>query len=168
MTQSSVSVPVPTELFLSLARVLEKLGLQSDPVNEVSVAIDQWILALEQDDGMVADRKAYEQKEAMSRGLYWKDVFLQNGTQIRMKYKSQYYYAKVDGDQLMFEDTPITPSQFTIRVTGSNRNAWRDLELLRPHEDKEWTPADRVRKEIRERRAALRKLQRMTLEELER
>ncbi|MFH0344486.1 MAG: hypothetical protein ACHBNF_20720 [Chromatiales bacterium] len=71
-----------------------------------------------------------------SPGYTWKykdaSVFLPHGTEIRMRYKEVTYYAKVGGDQLVYNGKPISPGALANIVTGSSRNAWRDLWIKRP------------------------------------
>lgn len=40
---------------------------------------------------------------AGGKGYQWKDLFLPDGTDLRMRYKGVDYYAKVEGDKLTYE-----------------------------------------------------------------
>jgi hypothetical protein len=83
--------------------------------------------------------------ESDTRGYQWKNVFLSDGTQIRMQYQGSYSYAKVEGDELIYQGKPISPGSLAKTIAGGyNRNAWRDLWIKRP-EDKEWILADELR-----------------------
>jgi len=77
-------------------------------------------------------------------GFQWKSLFLPDGTEVRMQYKSVWYYAKVEGDKLIYEGEPITPGRLANTVSGTSRNAWRDLWIKRPA-DFEWLLADDCR-----------------------
>lgn len=44
----------------------------------------------------------------------------------------------------------MSPSQMVAAAAGEARNAWRDLWVRRP-QDKEWSPADKLRREIKNR-----------------
>jgi len=85
-----------------------------------------------------------------SPGYTWKykdaSLFLPHGSEIRMRYKGRTYYAKVDGDQIMYEGKPITPATLANTVAGSSRNAWRDLWVKRPA-DAIWLLADQLRRD---------------------
>src|SRR3989442_8675503 len=140
--KTHVSVPVPTELFVGLVDFLRAEGDGRDPVEVVATAVDYWL-----------ENASYKPElltipSPESRGYTWKhkdcSVFLPHGTQIRMPYKGQYYYAKVEGDHIMFDGQPITPGAFANAVTKSSRNAWRDLWIKRAGE-KEWILADNTR-----------------------
>jgi hypothetical protein len=86
--------------------------------------------------------------ESPRRGYMWKELFLPDGTQVRMKYKGKWFYAEVTGDEFLFEGDALSPSQYASRVTQSNRNAWRDVFIKRPG-DSGWTLADTLRGSVR-------------------
>lgn len=134
--ESQVSVPLPTKLFLELAGFLKAKGDSRDPVVAVVDAIDHWM------DN--ADWKPELLRQSCGRGYQWKSLFLPDGTEVRMQYKGQYRYAKVEGDQLLFEGELTTPGSLANTIAGSSRNAWRDLWVKRPN-DAEWRLADDLR-----------------------
>jgi hypothetical protein len=135
--KTHISVPVPTELFLELAEFLRSKDDPRDPVVVVATAIDYWMVN--------ADWKPELLVESDARGYQWKNVFLPDGTQIRMQYQGSYSYAKVEGDDLIYQGSPISPGILAKPIAGGyNRNAWRDLWIKRP-EDKEWILADDLR-----------------------
>jgi hypothetical protein len=139
--KTHVSVPIPTDDFVRLVDFLREQGSDRDPVDAVVGAIDYWI-----------DNAGWKQgdlmPEAMGRGYTWKskdtNLFLPHGTEIRMRYKGQYHYAKVEGDEIMYQGKPISPANLANTITNSSRNAWRDLWIRRPG-FKEWTLADKQR-----------------------
>lgn len=133
---SQLSVPISTSLFLRLAGFLRENGDPRDPVDVVELAVDYWI------DNASWKSELLEQSDAL--GYQWKNLFLPSGTQIRMSYKSTYFYAKVDGDEILYEGKAISPSRLANTITNSSRNAWRDLWIKRPS-DKEWALADDCR-----------------------
>ena len=61
-----------------------------------------------------------------------------------MQYRGKYFYAQVDGDQVVFDGEPITPSALANKITMSSRNAWRDLWIKRPKDD-DWKLAQDLR-----------------------
>ena len=135
--KSYISVPVLTEQFLELANFLRSNNDPRDPVDMVTNAIDYWI------DN--ASWKPELLSESDTRGYQWKNLFLPDGTQIRMQYKGSYSYAKVEGDVVIFNEKPISPASLANTIAGSSRNAWRDLWIKRP-DDKEWKLADECRR----------------------
>ena len=80
-------------------------------------------------------------------GYMWKSVFLPDGTDLRMKYKNEWYYAAVQGNDVVRDGKIVSPSQFANEVTNSNRNAWRDIYLKRPS-DRTWVLADAIRQQV--------------------
>jgi hypothetical protein len=136
--KTQICVPVDTEQFLGLVDFLRSNGDPRDPVLVIADAIDYWM------DN--ASWKSELLKVSKLRGYQWKSLFLPEGTQVRMQYKGATYYAKVEGDKLVYNGAPISPSALANAITQSSRNAWRDLWLLRP-QDSEWQLADECRKE---------------------
>lgn len=137
--KTKISVPIYTQQFLELANFLRNNGDPRDPVEIVSVAIDYWL------DN--ASWKPELLSESDTRGYQWKNLFLPSGTQIRMQYKGAYFYAKVDGDEIIYDGKPISPGSLANTIAGNSRNAWRDLWIKRP-DDKEWKLADECRSEV--------------------
>jgi hypothetical protein len=136
---SFVNVPVPTAIFLSLVEFLRKNGSSEDPVEIVNRAIEYWMenASWKQEDLLpdVSDRQ---------KGYRWKQVLLPHGSLVRMKYKGQFHYAKIEGDSFKYDNADMSPSEFAHAVTGTSRNAWRDLEIKRPT-DQIWILADILR-----------------------
>lgn len=136
--QTYVSIPIPTTLFLDLAEFLKHHGDPRDPVQVVADAIDYWM------DN--ADSKPELLVETTARGYQWKQLFLPDGTEIRMQYKGAYSYARVEGDEIIYKGQAVSPASLANTIAGSNRNAWRDLWIKRPS-DKEWRIAEDCRTE---------------------
>lgn len=136
--ETQIAVPVNTTLFLDLANFLRGNGDSRDPVEVISTAIEYWL------DN--ASWKPELLKESITRGYQWKSLFLPDGTKIRMQYKGAYFYAKVEGDEIIYDGKPISPGSLANTIAGSSRNAWRDLWIKRPS-DKEWFLADECRSE---------------------
>lgn len=134
--ETSISVPLTTRQFLALADFLRAKEDPRDPVAAVADAIDYWM------DN--ADWKPELLRQSTGRGYQWKSLFLPDGTEVRMQYKGQYRYAKVEGDLLLFEGEPTTPGSLANTIAGGSRNAWRDLWVKRPN-DAEWRLADDLR-----------------------
>lgn len=136
-TQSHISVPIPTGLFLDLATFLRSKGDPRDPVSCVASAIDYWLDNADWKPELYSKRKTH--------GYQWKGLFLPDGTELRMQYKNTYFYAKVVSDELIYEGTPTSPANLANTIASTSRNAWRDLWIKRP-EDNEWMLADEQRK----------------------
>jgi hypothetical protein len=134
--KTEIAVPVPTQLFIELAGFLKQKGDQRDPVIAVSDAIEYWMSN--------ADWKPELLRVSLGRGHQWKNLFLPDGTEVRMQYKGKYHYAKVEGDQLVYEGEPTTPGSLANTIARTSRNAWRDLWVKRPG-DASWSLADDLR-----------------------
>ena len=135
-----VSVPIPTQQFLELSDFLRSKNDRRDPVLAVRDAIDYWL--------QNADSKPELLSQSATRGYQWKSLFLPEGTEIRMSYKGTYRYAKVEGDEIIYEGKPISPGSLANTIASSSRNAWRDLWIKRP-DDREWKLSDDCRSETK-------------------
>lgn len=146
--ETQLSVPVNTSTFLKLVDFLREQGSDRDPVEVVETAIFYWI-----------DNASWKREDLMpelyiseARGFTWKYkdayLFLPHGTEIRMRYKDKYHYAKVDGDDIKYQGESVSPGSLTTLITGSSRNAWKDLWIKRP-DASEWKLADDCRRHVR-------------------
>jgi hypothetical protein len=137
--KTQVSIPIDTELFLDLADFLKENGDPRDPVDMVSVAVEYWLQNADMKKGDLL-----QQPKASSRGFIWKELFLPQGTEIRMTYKGTIYRANVVGDDFVYDGKPTSPGAMVNTVSGTSRNAWRDLWIKRPN-DREWISAESLR-----------------------
>lgn len=142
---TQISIPVTTSTFLMLVDFLREQGSNKDPVVAVEDAIHYWM-----------DNASWKQEDLMpelfttgSRGYTWKykktSIFLPHDAEIRMRYKRQYHYAKVEGDEIKFQGVSVSPSTLVKTITGNCRNAWRDLWIKYPNSG-EWKLADESRR----------------------
>ena len=145
---TQITVPVSTKQFIELANFLNEQGSNREPVEVIATAIDYWM----QNASWKPEVLKPEIINTESRGYTWKykdrSIFLPHGTEIRMPYKGQYHYAKVEGDSICYQGGNVSPSVLANTITKSSRNAWRDLWIKRPG-DQEWTLADDIRLGIR-------------------
>ena len=139
MNDSYINIPVKTETFIELVDFLRDEGSDRDPVETVEMAIVYWM-----GNAAMKPEDLLPEVTNNEMGYKWKQVFLPHATTIRMKYKGTYYYAKVQGDQVIYEGKSMTPSEFANKVANSSRNAWRDLEIKRPR-DNGYVSANTVR-----------------------
>jgi hypothetical protein len=139
--ESKISVQVPTQQFIDLVAFLRDRKDPRDPVAVISTAIDYWL------DNADWKPELLARVRDDSRGYRWKRLFLPHGTEIRMQYKGRYYYARVDGDEIVYDGQPTSPGNLANTIAGGSRNAWRDLWVKRP-DDKVWKLADDCRREI--------------------
>jgi hypothetical protein len=61
-----------------------------------------------------------------------------------MTYKGNIYRANVAGDEFIYEGRSMSPAVMVNTVSGTSRNAWRDLWVKRP-DDREWISAESLR-----------------------
>ena len=134
MSRKLISVQISSALFLELANYLLEYGDGRDPSEVVEAVVSSWLAA------------ARGVQDEAARGFQWKQLFLPDGTELRMTYLGCHAIAKVAGNSVLYKGTPMTPNRFAAVVAGSARNAWRDLSLRLPGQ-RYWKSAAFVRSE---------------------
>ncbi len=81
----------------------------------------------------------------VSRGYRWKQVFLPNGTELRVIHAGRSTYAMVQDEQIISDGLPITPSQLANLRGCGTRNAWRTIWLRFPGTTR-WQRANECRR----------------------
>ncbi|WP_077530283.1 hypothetical protein [Vreelandella utahensis] len=130
--QDFVAVPISLELYQELLR---RHGTAANAVIE-----DQVEAFLERtDDDVVAP--------SSTDGITWGTIFLPEKTQLRTKYYNEYRYAEVVGDGIIYEGERFSHvAQATNQMRGGTQNnAWKVLEILRPT-DSRWLAAEFLRR----------------------
>ncbi|TFW26648.1 hypothetical protein E4L98_08195 [Duganella callida] len=122
---------VPPHAIHLLRTFLRQTRSTLSPQEAVTRAINEWI---------ERERSA----ETSPRGYQWKQLFLPEGTDVRMVSDGKSHYAKVVGDKILLRQHAVSPREMTIAIAGDGRNAWRDLWLLLPGEQY-WINAARLR-----------------------
>jgi hypothetical protein len=80
------------------------------------------------------------------KGYRWQGLLLENGSQLKMPYGGKDHFAEVRHQQIYYEGSPCSPSQFASRVANNtSRNAWRDIWIKSPS-DREFRLADNLRR----------------------
>ena len=132
-----ISVPIATSTFIGLVDFLRERKSSRDPLEVIESAIDYWMDNAEWKEEILSP-------SSLATGYSWKTVFLPSGTVLRIRYDSEYHYAKVEGDKLTYEGRTVSPNQFAMMVAGCARDAWRDLWVKRPG-DTDFVVANSVR-----------------------
>lgn len=133
-----IHVAISADIYFELSQFLAQQGAADDPTDVIERAVRYWI------DNASWKEELIPSKREPQRGYRWKTLFLPAGTKLRMRYKGQYHYAEIVGDELHAEGKATSPAEFTLKVTKTSRNAWRDIEVQRPV-DKVWHLADTLR-----------------------
>lgn len=130
-----MDIPVPLSLFLALCNHQEQTGARQEISEMAAEALGEWLAAQ-------AQRIKAAHAPAAMRGYQWKDVFLPHGTVLRAVIEGNNHHATVEGDKVMFNGEPVSPSQFVNSVGRSVRNAWNVIWLLFPQQSKWKRAAD--------------------------
>ncbi|UMR31222.1 hypothetical protein MJ904_02955 [Massilia sp. MB5] len=118
MQNETMVVEVKPDLYIELALQLQKTGDRHTLNEVVSEALRDWLTA----------RSGGRQSP---RGYQWKDVYLPDGTELRLRHHGVDHYAEVRGDRLMYAGEAVSPRAWALLVTGCVHNAWRDIWIRR-------------------------------------
>jgi hypothetical protein len=137
--ENRAAVQAPPAILLGLAEYLQLTGSKLSVEQAMTLAISEW--------------QASHRRQALTapatqqlHGYQWKALFLPDSTQLRMLYGGDSYYAHVIGDYLIYQGRRVSPREFTMSVSRSVRNAWRELCIRFPGE-RSWKRAQACRTE---------------------
>lgn len=119
-------IRVTRRMYADLAYRLRKQGDQREPDEIVALALKEWL-----------ERHLGHNEEF---GYQWKELLLPNGTKLRLRHHGTFHYAEVAGDQVIYQGKSVTPRGWTLLVTGTVHNAWRDIWIKR-NDTELWTQA---------------------------
>jgi hypothetical protein len=136
-----MDLPISMEIYHQLITASADTGYQKEDWEIAAEAIDEWMRRHKPDAIPMPVIKGYQ----------WKSVFLPDGTLLRTVFDGKNHHCLVEGDQILFNGEPVSPSGFVNAVGGIRRNAWRCTWVLLP-ETKEWKLADSLRTRERPRR----------------
>jgi hypothetical protein len=169
-------LPMDTDTLLALVAHLRETGSELSLADAAALAVRAWLTAnafaassgfanppslnapdasARADDGLAdnvrtdhAHAPPPSPASASARGYQWKELFLPDGTDVRMRCDGDVYHARVNGDSIVYQGHRVSPRQLTLAVAGNGRNAWRDLSLRLPGE-KRFQPASLLRHQVR-------------------
>lgn len=126
-------LPDNSDALLALDAHLRNTASVLSLTDAVALAIRAW-LAANAGTGAISRpaRLADADADGASRGYQWKELFLPEGTELRMRYGDEVHHARVAGDAIVYRGCRVSPRQFTLVIAGDGRNAWRDLSLRLP------------------------------------
>ena len=120
-------------LYHELADFMKTCGDRRHPDDALAFILQEW---LQRATG------------ATPTGYQWGDVFLPDGSELRLHFLGESYFATVEEGELMYMGSPTSPRAWCLEVTGSVRNPWRDILVRRTVFDG-WTRAQSLRKSAR-------------------
>jgi len=168
----TISIPFPKELYDDLVRLSDG---RVDPVWLAETQVLGWIeRGLMVDDPAQVDdfiytpfqerifelaekyaphsfeqwRKRGVEGASRSLPLVWKLLTIPHGSEVRMLYKSNQHYARVENGAIIDDDGTFSPSEWASKVAdGTSRNAWRDLSFKLPG-SVHWEPATALKQKF--------------------
>lgn len=134
--ESPAPLAVPPHVLRGLAKHLHFTGSNLSVEQAATLAIHEW---------QAAHSHSGKQSDAAElHGYQWKSLFLPDSTVLRLIYGCDSYYARVQGDHLVYQGQHVSPRQFAVMVTRSVRNAWRELWIRFP-DSRDWKNAHACR-----------------------
>lgn len=101
-------------------------------------------------ESMILRRWAEEDSAALKRRpLVWKEVTIPEGSEVRMSYGGKQHYARVENEAITDGGEQYSPNEWTLKVTGTARNAWRDLWFKKPGVGTVWESAVMLRQKAK-------------------
>jgi hypothetical protein len=130
---------LPSEVYLELINRTGEPCYGSKSEQALCTLIRKWIAGPAGEPETRADAAAVDKQ-----GYQWKQVFLPDGTELRATFQGRSTYAKVEGEKIIRNGEPITPSQLANANGCGTRNAWKAIWLKFPGTSK-WELATRCR-----------------------
>jgi hypothetical protein len=132
--QPWMQVPVSKEHYHQLLNASAGTSYDKEDWEIAAQAIDEWIRR--------------HTPEALANtahaGYQWKRLFLPAGTVLRTVYAGRNIHSQVEGDQIIYQGKPVSPTAFVDAGGGMRRNAWKSIWILFPHTT-QWVLADTLR-----------------------
>ena len=126
--EPTILIPVTYKVFENLRTFMDGSTVSEDVAAVASQAITAWI---EQQR-----RPSPENSPALLGGYQWKEVFLPEGTRLRIIIKRTTFHAAVVGDHIIFDGKAVSPASLVNQLAATRRNAWDHIWLLLPGETK--------------------------------
>jgi len=154
---SKVCIPFDADMY---AEFILRSGRNVDVASYVENIVQNYLDGTEGDASIWSDEHSvkfhaqldedFEKTYGDPEGFYqWDNLFLWNGTKIRMRYKGRNYFAVVSYSEINFEEEAYTPSQLAKKIAnGTNRNAWRDLWIME-RGSSQWVLAYDLRRHVK-------------------
>jgi hypothetical protein len=129
-----MSVPISLDVWHQLLRGSCLSGLEKESWEIAEEAINEWTRRHNPDAIPMPAASGYQ----------WKSQFLPEGTVLRTVFGGKNHHCRVEGDQILYNGKPVSPSGFVNAVGGIRRNAWLCTWILFP-DAKDWKRADTLR-----------------------
>jgi hypothetical protein len=172
MTENIIYIPFPKELYDDIIRFSDG---EQDPASVAEWRVRGWVENLDSPDDTWGDRafevaEKYnpdrlkwwieendkEHAESMRRiketrkALVWKEITVKHGTEVRMAYGKDTYFASVNNGKIVDQDGEFSPSAWAYKIAGNTaRNAWRDI-WFKETSSSTWVPAQLMRSQAKE------------------
>src|SRR5262245_46820857 len=117
---STLAIPVRTDL---VAEIILRSEGRHDPVGTIENIMEDFLERTRGDSDIWSEAHANAVAEEgvddtlvrfgnPSKGYRWGSLLLRNGSQLKMPYKGKDHFAEVRHQQIYYEGSPCSPSQF--------------------------------------------------------
>jgi hypothetical protein len=128
------TIPISLQVQQNLSLASCQSGYQKEDWEIVADAVDEW---LRRHNPAALDTP-------LTSGYQWKRLFLPDGTLLRTVFNGKNHHCLVEGDGIVYDNKPVTPSGFVNALGGIRRNSWKSIWILFPNTT-EWKLADALR-----------------------
>jgi len=131
------SLAIRPDTLYQLLDHLRETGSPLKPAEAAEQALRAWLANAREQRG---------DNGAILHGYRWKTLFLPEGSRLRVWLRHEHGHAEVIGDELIYDDRPVSPNEYVRHCAGPNRNAWELISILLPGAPK-WIPATVLRRQ---------------------
>lgn len=171
----TIFIPFPKELYDDLVRFSDgkfdvawyaehrvrdwidlnlNLDMQDGFYEEFGERIEEMAEKYAPDSAMLAQWAEGNAAMSKRRPLVWKEVTVPEGSEVRMSYGGKHHYARIQSEAIFDGDIYYSPNEWTLKITGTSRNAWRDLWFKKPGAGSRWESALVLRQKAKSDRIA--------------
>lgn len=134
---AGASLPIHPDTLYQLLDHLREAGSPLSPAEAADLALRDWLSTV---------RAKRDKEGAILHGYRWKQLFLPEGTRLRVWLRHEHGHAEVIGDELTYEGRAVSPNEYVRCCAGTHRNAWELISILLPGAPK-WIPATVLRRQ---------------------
>jgi hypothetical protein len=117
------TIPISLHVYQNISLASCNSGYQKEDWEIVAEAVDEW-LRRHSPDAL---------NSPPTSGYQWKQLFLPEGTLLRTVFNGKNHHCLVEGDCIVYDGKPVTPSGFVNALGGIRRNAWKSTGILFPN-----------------------------------
>ena len=139
-----IGLHLPSKVFMALIKHTGEGIYGSKTEAALSELILKWIATTKAGSCELERDKSIESVNSVNKGYQWKQLFLPGGTELRVTFRGHSRYARVEGEQIISDGAPTSPSRLANAAGCGTRSAWKTIWLRFPGTSR-WQLAARCR-----------------------